>query len=298
MNPSVQQEVPQAPVTPQVSAILIGYNRAADLRRAIDALERSTNREQLEILLVDAASTDETGSLDQQYPGLTMLRLPDHFGATKALNIATRTARGEILFYLTPEVEVAPDTIGRLKEKLLSASDAAAVCPLLMSPEGKPIWRAMPMPSREVFSQMCAGDAVSTAFPDLAQESVVVAYPGRDAVMVRRHFIAGMNYFDERLGEYWADADLALQIRRAGRKIRVYPEIRVTFHATPRAGSQRPAETSDKVVGAAVLLGKYSGFFAGAGFRLGATLKALLGFNFPLFFALASGRKMDASQAG
>jgi len=299
MNPQVRQEVPQAPPVPQVSAILIGYNQAAALRHAIEALERSTNRDQLEILLVDAASTDETGALDQQYPGLTVLRLPDHFGATKALNIATRTARAELLFYLSPEVEVAPDTIARLQEKLESANDTAAVCPLLVSPEGNPVWRAMPLPTRDLFSQVCStGTLPFTAAPDLTQESVVVGYPGRDAVMARRQFIAGMNYFDERLGEFWADADLALRIHRAGKKIRVYPEIRATVHAAPGARQPAVAEISDRTIGAAVLLGKYSGFFAGAGFRLGATLKALFSFNLPLFFALAAGRKMDASQAG
>ena len=103
-----------------MSAILVGYNQAAALRRAIEALERSANREQLEILLVDCASADETASLDEHYPSLTVLRLPDHFGATKALNIATRTARGELLLYLSPDVEVAPDTIVRLRGEFRS----------------------------------------------------------------------------------------------------------------------------------------------------------------------------------
>ena len=290
---------PQAPTMPQVSAILVGYNQAAALRHAIEALERSTNREQLEILLVDCASSDETGRLDQEYPGLTVLRLPDHFGATKALNIATRTARGEALFYLSPEVDVSPDTVAQLKEKLESASDTAAVCPLLVDSAGNPLWRAMPLPTREFFSQVCTtGNLPFTAAPDFTQESVTVAFPGRDAVMARRHFIAGMNYFDERLGEFWADADLALQIRRAGKKIRVYPDIRATYRTASASHPPAVAETSDRIAGAAVLLGKYGGFFAGAGFRLGATLKALLSFNLPLFFALLAGRKMDASQAG
>jgi GT2 family glycosyltransferase len=299
MNPTQ----PQTPAVPRVSAILIGYNQAASLRRAIEALERSQNREQLEILLVDCASSDETGSLDEQYPSLMLLRLPEHFGATKALNIATRTARGDLLFYLSPDVEVAPDTIARLAAELETVGDAAAVCPLLVNSEGAPVWRVLPLPTRDVFSQICAGgDPPVTPVPDLTQESVVVAYPGRDAVLVRKHFIAGMNYFDERLGEYWADADLALQIRRAGKKIRLYPQIHAIFHGSPipmASSARRDTEdTSDRIVGAAVLLRKYYGFLAGAGFRWGATLKALLSFNFPLFFALASGRTMDASQAG
>lgn len=302
MNPSERPELqaaPQAPATPQVSAILIGYNQAPALRRAIEALERSQNREQLEILLVDCASTDGTGSLDETYAGLTVLRMPEHFGATKALNIATRTARAELLFFLSPQVEVAPDTIAKLMEKLEATPDAAAVCPLLVHPDGKPVWRALPLPTRDLFATMCAGGAPPyTALPDLTQDSVVVAYPGRDALLIRRHFVAGMNYFDERLGEYWADADLALQIRRSGKKIRVYPQIGVTCSPMPQVAAASTAEISDRTVGAAVLLGKYNGFFAGAGFRLGAMLKVLVSFKLPLFFAIATGQQMDASKSG
>lgn len=298
MNSTEHTGPVQAPATPHVSAILIGYNQAPALRRAIEALERSQNREQLEILLVDCASTDGTGSLDESYPGVSVMRMPDHFGATKALNVATRTARAELLFYLSPNVEVAPDTIAKLVESLEAASDTAAVCPLLVSPEGKPVWKALPMPTRDLFSRICAGgDPPYTAGPDLAQESVVVAYPGRDALLIRKHFVAGMNYFDERLGEYWADADLALQLRRGGRKIRVYPQIRVTCSTVPPAGPPRTAEISDRIVGAAVLLGKYNGMFAGLGFRLGAMLKALLRFNLSLFLAILNGQQMDASKS-
>jgi GT2 family glycosyltransferase len=307
MNPrEVQVGVP-APVTPHVSAILIGYNQAAALRRAIEALERSRNREQLEILVVDCASTDETGSLDEHYPSLTVLRLPDHFGATKALNIATRTARAELLFYVSPDVEVEPDTIARLVQSLEASSDTAAACPLLVDPEGKPVWRVLPLPTREVFSQLCAGGpAPFTPVPDLTQESVVAAYPGRDALLIRRHFVARMNYFDERLGEYWADADLALQIRRGGKKIRVYPRIRATCHISTADARRAPGssaapgtrETADRIVGAAVLLGKYNGFFSGWGFRLGAMGKALIRFHLSLFFAILSGQQMDASKSG
>ena len=227
-----------------------------------------------------------SGSLDEQFPSINVLRLPDHFGATKALNIATRTARGEVLFYLSPEVEVAPGTIANLREKLESASDTAAVCPLLVSPEGKPIWRVLPLPTREIFSQVCSGNAPFTEVPDFTGESIPVAFPGRDAVMVRRNFIAGMNYFDERLGEFWADADLALQIRRAGKKIRVYPEIRAAYHSATISRQPDVAETLRQGRRGGGAAGQVRRLFAGAGFRLGATLKALLELQLRFIFCL------------
>ena len=57
------------PVTPKVAAILIAHNQAAELRRALEALERSVPRELLEILVVDCASEDDTRGFADEFPG-------------------------------------------------------------------------------------------------------------------------------------------------------------------------------------------------------------------------------------
>ena len=41
-----------------------------------------------------------------------------HLGAARAMNIATRTAKGDLLFFLSPNVEVAPDTVTALVSRL------------------------------------------------------------------------------------------------------------------------------------------------------------------------------------
>src|SRR5258708_40095608 len=96
--------IPQEPVEeiiePRVPAILIGHNQAPALRRAIAALEKSQNRDRLEIIVVDAASTDESPHLDTEYENITLLRLPHHLGATRSMNIGTRTAKAEFIFYV------------------------------------------------------------------------------------------------------------------------------------------------------------------------------------------------------
>src|SRR5580704_19452675 len=126
----VPREVVEETIQPRVSAILIGYNQAPALRRAIEALERSKDREHLEILLVDSGSSDESSQLDVDYPGISMLRLPHHFGATKALNIATRTAKAEIVLFLSPNVEVTPDTVMQIADKLEADNDTSAAGPV------------------------------------------------------------------------------------------------------------------------------------------------------------------------
>ena len=296
VEPQEYPETPAEPVGPKVTAILVGHNRAAALRRAIEALERSQNRENLEILVVDCGSDDESPDLDTDFPAITMMRLPHNFGATKAMNVGTRTAKGEMLFYLSPDVEVAVDTVTKLYEKLEADAEAAAVCPLLVDAEGRTVSKIQKIPTSQSLAAVCRGEEPPLVPIDIAQESISVEYPGIDALMVRRQFIKSMNYFDERYGQFWADADMALRARRAQKRIRLYPGIRVVFH--PEPSSDDPALTADRILGAATFLGKYAGLFAGLAFRIKAILRALVRFNVRQVSALVSGQKLDGSQVG
>jgi GT2 family glycosyltransferase len=283
----------EEPLGLRVSAILIALNQIEPLRRAVAALEKSTERERLEILVVDLGSQDGSAQIDTEFPNVVMLRLPHNFGATKAMNIGTRTAKADLMFYLSPDVEVAPDTVQKLAEKLEEDSDAAAVCPLLVDEAGKPVSRIYKLPTTESFK----GEMPAVEI-DPGQDVVNVEYPGRDAVLVRKQFVKGMNYFDERFGQFWADADLAAQIRRGLKKIRLYPAIRAVRRADTSPAPEKGLLAADRAGGAASFIGKYYGFFSGLMFRIGATLKALVRFDLKQFIALASGAKVDGSQEG
>ena len=276
-----------------MSAVLVAFNQAAALRRAIEALEGSQQRERLEILVVDCGSQDESPRLDGDYPGVQILRLPQHFGATRAMNIAMRTVKAELVLFLSPDVEVLPDTVTLLAARLDEDAGAAAVCPLLCDPSGQPVSRAYRLPSSATF----AGGRLEAVSIDLSQDPSTVEYAGRDAMLARKQFLRGMNYFDERFGEYWADLDLAMQIRRAGKKIRLYPSIRATLHPGSDPLEGDAVAESDRILGAAAFVGKYEGFFAGFRFRLAAILKALARFDLRGMGLLVTGEKIG-SQAG
>ena len=280
----------------------MGYNQAAALRRAVEALERSNDRDRLEILVVDCGSRDESSQLDADFPAINMLRLPHHLGAARAMNIATRTAKAELLFYVSPNVEVAPETVTALADRLQPDPEApetevAAVCPLLLDPDGNPATRIHAIPTRAELHAALGGEQLPAVPLDLSQESISVAYPELDAVLIRKHFVRSMNYFDQRFGHYWADADLAMQVRRAGKQILLFPSIRATYHPATDPLDRDPLARADRVSGAAALVGKYEGGMAGFSFRLGAILSALARFDLGLVGKLAGGQKLDGSQA-
>jgi len=64
--------------------------------------------------------------------------LPKHFGATKAMNIATRTSGADYILYLDPHVVVELGTVIGLADILDSNPDVIAVSPLLKTEAGAP----------------------------------------------------------------------------------------------------------------------------------------------------------------
>jgi len=296
------ERVEQEPQPPRVSAILVGYNQAPALRRAVQALERSRDRDRLEILVVDCGSRDDSTQLDTDFPAINMLRLPHHLGAARAMNIATRTAKADLILFLSPNVEVSPDTVTALADRLQPDADApetdvVAVCPLLIDAEEHPVSRIHPIPTRAELQAAASGGPLPSVALDLAQESITIAYPELDAVLIRKHFVRSMNYFDQRFGQYWADADLAMQIKRAGKQILLFPGIRAAYHPEPDPLDGDPLARADRVSGAAALVGKYEGGMAAVSFRVGAVLSALAHFDLGMVSKLTGGQKLDGSQA-
>src|SRR5690348_16101917 len=75
---------------PRVTALVVSYFNIDALRRCIAALEKSKDREALEIIVVDKGSQDGSAMIDTEFPHITVLRLPRNFGNAKALNIGMR----------------------------------------------------------------------------------------------------------------------------------------------------------------------------------------------------------------
>lgn len=277
---------------PKVTALIFSYDSAPALRRCLAALEGSNDRASIEILVVDCGSHDESPQLDTEFPEVTILRLPRYFGRTKALNIGTRTAAGEYLFFLTPEVEVLPTTIPALLAKIEADPEVMAVCPLLIDTEARPAHQFFRLPTP------ATGLDVAHVQIDPAADSVEVEYATFQAFLVRKYFVKGINYLDERYGESLSDAELCFQIRRSSRKTLALPQVTALYTpGSPYSEASNTIFEADRIHGAAVYFGKHFGVVNGFIFRVKASLKALFTLKLGLFVAVVSGSKIDGSQS-
>jgi hypothetical protein len=114
-------------------------------------------------------------------------------------------------------------------------------------------------------------------------------------MLIRRGFLAGMNYFDAKYGNFGPELDLCYRIRTGGKKILALPGVRVAGKSALQP-VESPLHAADRVNGAAVYLGKALGMGAAIGFRLGAIFGALGHGELKTFFGLVSGQKIDGTQ--
>jgi GT2 family glycosyltransferase len=289
-EPQLLQE--EQPPSRKITTLIFSYDSAPALRRCLAAIEGSNDRQSIEILVVDCGSHDESPQVDSEFSDVTILRLPRYFGRTKAFNIGTRTAAGEYLFFLTPQVEVLPATIPALLARLESDADAVAVAPLLVDTEAQQAAQFYRLPTPET------GLELTPVAIDRTADVVPVEYATFQALLVRKYFVKGLNYLDERYGEFFADAELGFQIRRASRKTLVLPRVTALYTAvSPYSETSQTILAADRIHGGAVYFSKHYGFMTGLVFRIKAILKALFTLRFGLFFAVISGSKIDGSQS-
>jgi GT2 family glycosyltransferase len=275
---------------PHVTALIVSRDCAEDLRRCLTALERSIPRDTLEILVVDNGSRDGTASVTDDFSAVTILKLPKNFGRTKALNIGLRTAKGDLVFLMDPSVEVQPETIATLAARMDADENVGAVCPY--------VERVYPMPSpAELKDAWKSGSLPRPQTVDAESAEVAVDYPMGAPMLVRRAFLKGMNYFDQRFGEHWSDLELCWQLRSAGKKILVLPGVRAGMKAQANLRLNDATAMSDAATGAAAYISKHYGTVAGLAFRVSAALGALTSLNLKLLGGVVAGEKIDGTQA-
>jgi succinoglycan biosynthesis protein ExoO len=100
-----------------VSVLIAAFNAAGCIARALASVQAQSVRE-LEVLVIDDASTDETAAIVASHaerdPRIRLLRAPVNRGPGVARNLGLEAARGEWIAILDADDRFHPERIGRL----------------------------------------------------------------------------------------------------------------------------------------------------------------------------------------
>lgn len=96
---------------PSVSVIIPAYNAARTLHSCLESVLATNYAGDVEIIVVDDESTDETCAIVKD-AGCKLIRRGTNGGPALARNAGAREAQGEVLFFLDSDTQMCPETIG------------------------------------------------------------------------------------------------------------------------------------------------------------------------------------------
>jgi GT2 family glycosyltransferase len=226
------------PVRPQLSVLLVLYNRAELTLTCLRSILPSLREATAEVILVDNASRDETCTLLDRIRGAVGIRNGNNVGFPVAVNQAAQAATGEFLLLLNNDTEVDGDSLRIALRFLADNRDVGAVGGRLVLLDGAlqeagcTLWREGHV------LQYGRGDSPNAA-QYLFQRDV--DYCSAAFLMTRRELFHKMGGFDTAFSPgYFEDADYCVRLWRSGWRVVYLPDIVV--HHYENASSAFPKE--------------------------------------------------------
>src|SRR6516164_6632026 len=233
-----------------VSVLIVTWNSAPYIEKCFASIDRQQYRD-LEVVVVDNASTDATADLLRSREAKWhVIYNPQNVGFAAGQNQAIRTAHGDWLLCLNPDVLLAEDFIVRLFEALSRHAEAGAICgKLLRWDRSAEVERTRIIDSTGIyFTRNMRHLDRGAEEPDQGQydrPQWVFGATGA-AAMFRRAFVEAVSvdgeFFDEDFFSYREDADLAWRAQLMGWKCLYVPSA-VAWHVrrvTPQRREQLP----------------------------------------------------------
>ncbi len=122
---------PTAPALPPVQVVVLNYNAAGWLERCLESL-RATDYPDLDIIVVDNASTDGSADLARSRSDVTLVEAGANLGFSRGNNLVLRRAKAPLVALLNPDTHVEPGWLRPLVDRLRSDPIAGGVGPKIL----------------------------------------------------------------------------------------------------------------------------------------------------------------------
>jgi GT2 family glycosyltransferase len=224
-----------------LAVIVVSTNEAHWLRRCLPTVFEHAGEIELDVVVVDNESTDETRELvDSEFPLARVVHSVNR-GFAQANNCALRTMGTRWILFLNPDTEILAGTLAGLVDRVAARPNVGVVGVRQVLPDGTldPTIRRFSTASRWFFEAIG-----SERFPFRAswlgeRELDMSAYE-RDFecdwtsgsfMLVRREALQSAGFMDERFFLFCDENDLCLRIKQAGWEVRHLPDLTILHHA-------------------------------------------------------------------
>jgi GT2 family glycosyltransferase len=235
-----------------VSVVVVNWNAGSALIECLESLFGCHSGLDLDVVLVDNASTDGSAAAAAAlFPQVCLVSNPDNRGFAAAVNQGLSTcASGSYVLVLNPDTRFSMDSLGPLTGFMESNPDTAACGPAVIGRDGQlqrgcrrrepSAWgmlcRSLALDRLFPASRVFAGHLYGNIPPDINQP--VDSLSG-SFMLIRRAALDRVGLFDERFFMYAEDLDWCRRARQAGWKLYFIPSVEV-LHLRAVSSRQRP----------------------------------------------------------
>jgi GT2 family glycosyltransferase len=199
---------------PSVSVVVCAYNAADTIDDCLTALGRVEYPE-LEVIVVDDGSTDDTAARASACPWVRLIRVANG-GLSAARNVGMHHARGEIVAYVDADVRVDPSWLDYLVQPFVTSDAVAAGGPNVV-------------PADDGWFAQCVARSPGSPSHVLFDDRIAEHVPGCN-IAIRRDALLHIGGFDPIFLRAGDDVDVCWRLQAQGWPVAFAPAALVWHH--------------------------------------------------------------------
>ncbi|MBN1901702.1 glycosyltransferase family 2 protein [Candidatus Sumerlaeota bacterium] len=219
----------------QVAIQIVSWNCREVLRECLYSLRQNLPQVDLEIIVIDNASSDSTSEMiKKEFPEIRFSTQSRNLGFAKANNLALSMTGAEYLFILNPDTRIFPGTLEALSDFLDKNPDVGLAAPQIVDENDVIVSSVFRFPS--IWNYWIEHSLLAKGLERIRRRKRhekstraprEIDWATGAAFLARRSALEGEPLFDERFFLYSEDADLCLRLKKNGWKRRLVPASRV-----------------------------------------------------------------------
>ncbi len=216
-----------------LSIIIVNWNTKDLSIACLRSIYKSTQHllGSMEVIVVDNGSTDgSVEAIQDNYPGVEVIRLKENIGFTRATNIGLRMCNGEFVLLLNSDTVVEEGAIESMVEFMRKNAECGLLNPLFLNPDGTIQFAGGKQRSLLSITLTLFTGWDTDIYTSLRSNAPIkIKKPYGAALMVRSELLETVGFLDEQFW-YGEEDDYGLRAINAGYDIYMLPSAKIVHH--------------------------------------------------------------------
>lgn len=228
-------------MNPSVSVVVVNLNGRALLASCLDSLlGQEYPSEQMEVIMVDNGSTDESVSfVREHYPDVQIVEAGRNLGFAGGSNLGARIATGDYLALINNDAFADPHWLRNMVKALEGRPNVVCAASKILDQDGKTI--DFVGPAMNLYGRAFHIDEGLPADLSSYDQPRELLAPCGGAMMIERDVFWQVGGFDDDYFAYFEDLDLGWRLWLYGYEV-VFVPTAVAYHKQHHTGSGFPVE--------------------------------------------------------